>query len=276
MGFNSFGVTGLTEFHLPKNVETFNGAVVNQSPLLNILTVAEENNNFASYKNFIFDKEFTKLIRAPINAQIGDIPLIKQIQQINYFAFSGSQIKKFIAAANLTNLENNSFHACLQLEFVDLSLSSMKTIISETFRGDKKIETLILPRNLEKLEEKSLEKMKKLKELIIPETVKSISVNTIVELSQLKEIYVLCPYSSGFEDKRIFNSYSDNVAQTKVQVHVLNAYFESNDKFGGFTVTNDLYKALYERMKRKLACTKLTSYSHPLQSSIFFLIFISR
>ena len=41
LGYNSFGVTGLTEFHLPKSVDTFSGYVVNQSPALNILTVDE-------------------------------------------------------------------------------------------------------------------------------------------------------------------------------------------------------------------------------------------
>ena len=276
LGFNSFGVTGLTEFHLPKNVKSFSGPVVNQSPALDVLTVDEENQFFASYKNFIFNKGFTKLIRAPINFQFYDIPYFEKIQQISTFAFSGCKMKTFIATANLSYIEGSSFHACSKLRLVDFSLSYIKTMPNSVFWGSPNIETLILPRNLEAFAESSLQSMKKLKELIIPETVKSIATKTITELSQLKDVYVLCSYSSGFEDKKIFNSYSDTVSQTKVHVHVSNSYFNSCDKFGGFTVTNDLSSALNTRMKRRLICTKRASRSRSLMPSTFLFVFIFR
>lgn len=269
---NSFGLTGLTEFHLPENVRSFGGYAVNQAPNLNTLTVDENNPNYASYKNFIFSKDFTKLVRTPHNFRYSDIPLIEGIKQINYYSMTGCNLKAFVATRNISKLEAESFHACWSLKYVDLSLSSLKILPSGLFWGTCNIETLILPSKLEQLSTRSIESMNKLKELIIPETVNLISINTTCELSAIREIYVLGSFYNGFDDKNIFNGFSDK--GLRVKVHVSKSY--ECDKFAGFTVTKDLYSALQIRMMRKLICTKLRSRDHALKHSVLFYLIINR
>lgn len=271
IGGNAFGVSGLTSFHLTKNVISFSGHALNQSPNLNILTVDKDNLNFASDNNFIFTKDFTELVRGPINFQYENIPKVERINQINPYSLSGCIFRTFVATSNLSNLETYAFHACFSLKYVDLSLSSITTIVTDVFRAAMNIKVLILPRKLQTLDINSIQSLNYIKELIIPETVKSISVNTSMELLKLRHIYVLGSYYSGFENKEIFNGFCDKSPSMKV--HVSDLY--NNDKFGGFTVTKDLYQALKERMKLRLICTKQKSQTQSIIPSILFFIFIS-
>lgn len=268
---NAFGLTKISSFNVPKNVKDFHGGSLNQCPNLNILTVDQNNPYFVSYKNFIFNKDFTSLVRSPNNFQYRDIPLINRIKIIGYMAFSGSNLKSFTASPNVSTIEGSAFHKLPYLKYIDLSLSSETILYFDTFRETYNVEVLILPRNLETLKNGALEKMAKLKELIIPETMELIETGAISVLQNLREIYVLGKFHEGFNDTEIFGGFS--LTSPNVRVHASEGY--ENEEFAGFTVIRDVFQVLNERMIRRLVCTRQRTRSNQLRGKLIAYIFIN-
>ena len=73
---NSFSLTAIASIHLPDSIVHFSGDSLNQCNRLNTLTVDEKNNYFISKENCIFSKDFSRLVKAPVNCQMKYIPNI--------------------------------------------------------------------------------------------------------------------------------------------------------------------------------------------------------
>ena len=267
---NSFCGTGLTNFTVPKDTINFAGSVVNQSPNLNELFVEEGNKNFASKDNFIFTKDFSVLIRAPINARYFDIPYFKTLKGINGFAFSGCKMRKFVAEASLTNIYSLGFHACYSLKKIDLYLSNITQLHSQTFWSTNSIETLILPKNLMIIRANSFQDFPKLKDLIIPENLTTIESNAFGNLKSITNIYLLCNHQSSFESKHILSSIIGT--RQNVFVHAPSNY--EGTLFGGFQVQKDLHDAIATLILKNKICTRQSGRA-PNKLFIFLILVVS-
>jgi Leucine-rich repeat (LRR) protein len=245
LGGNSFAVTGITKFVVPKNTHEFTGYVLNQVPNLKELSVAEGNEYFASKNNCIFNKDFSILIKVANNVKLSDISNFYALVQINSFAFTLSIITDFISGPNVTYICSYAFHAWPKVVRVDLSLSKIRKLPIYLFDGATNLESVVLPKELELICANSLSPLPKLKELIIPHNVSIIESSGIGGLKNLKRIYVLCDYKSSFEMPEILSNYYNT--RNNVIIHVHETY--EGDSFGGFTVKKDLVLALQERMK---------------------------
>lgn len=252
LGDNSFGVTALTNFTVPKDTIDFSGYTVNQSPYLNKLSVDEGNANFASKNNFIFTKDFSILIRAPINAHYYDIPNFKTLKGIKGFAFSGCKIRTFIAESSLTDVYYYGFHACHSLRKIDLYLSSVTEIVSQAFYSTENIEIIVLPKQLTIIKGNAFQNVPKLKEIIIPESVTTIENGAFKNLNSLTNIYLLCKHQTLFENKIILSSIID----TRPNVIVHASSFYEGTIFGGFQIQKDLHSALAKLIYGTKICTK--------------------
>ena len=248
---NAFGITGLTNFTVPKDTVDFTGYVVNQSPNLNELFVEKGNENFASKDNFIFTKDFSVLIRAPINVRYSDIPYFKTLKGINQCAFSGCKMRKFIAESSLTNIYSSGFHWCQYLKKIDLYLSNITQLFAVTFLSTTNIETLILPRNLMIIRANAFQEFPKLKELIIPENVTMIENSAFGNLKSITNIYLLCNHQSSFESKHILS----NISDTRPNVFVHASINYEGTLFGGFQVQKDLHDAIAKLILKNKICT---------------------
>ena len=269
-GENSFGGTGLACFTVPKDAVNFTGYVVNQSPNLNKLSVDEENEIFAAKDNFIFTKDFSVLIRAPINARYSDIPYFKTLKGISEFAFSGCKMSKFIAESNLTNIYSLGFHACYSLKKIDLYLSNITQLVSRAFDSTTAIEALVLPRNLMIIRANAFQDFPKLKELIIPENITTIENSAFGNLESITNIYLLCNHQSSFENKVILSSISDT--RPNVFVHAPSNY--EGTLFAGFEVQRDLHDAIAKLIFKNKICTN-QSQRTPNKLLLYLILIIS-
>ena len=268
LGDNSFALTGITNFTVPKSTTRFTGYVVNQCPHLNQLFVEEGNEKFIAKDNFIFNEDSTILVRAPINAQINNIPCFKNVKMITAYALSGCEIKTFIASSNLTYLKSRSLHACPSLRRVDLYLSNITILEKELFISTRSVDTLILPRNLLIIRNKAMGEAPRLKELIIPESVNTIEENAIGSLNSITDIYLLCQHQSSFEKASILSNIYDS--RKGIHIHANESY--EGTVFGGFSVNADLLVALAKRMEKKNICTM--KIKRTISNSIFIVVLI--
>ena len=249
---NSFGVTGITSIHLPSSVEYFSGYVVNQCGKLNDITVDEKNKYFVSKNNFVFSKDFTTLVRVPINCDLKDIPNFDMINSIGEVTFSGSKIKSFIATRNLSYLANDAFHVTANIKVIDLSLSSITTLYRRTFIGTANLMTLILPKTLTTIKTEAFSSVGKIKNIYLPESLATVADKAFLSFPKGANIYIFGDYIDSFSNTGIVSNCESFYSSTKV--HVSNGYIEDN--FACFDVKKDLIESLNILYKSKLICTR--------------------
>ena len=266
-GINSFAVTGLTSFNVPKATTRFSGHTVNQSPYLNAFTVSSGNANFVALNNCVFSADYSVLYRIPIDMQFKDIPCLNKVEKIGGCAFSGCKLRSFVADSKLSTLDGRSLHACAKLKMVDLGLSCVTQLETETFLGTENISVLILPRTLTTINKNAMQSFKKLREIVIPESVILINDNGFGGLECVRHIYLLCQHQASFESNLILSNLIND--RKDVLVHASESY--TGSLFGGFSVQKDLLVALDKRMRTKYMCTLNCKHQSPSRSCLYFM-----
>ena len=245
--YNSFAHAGIISFHIPPNVQYFDGYSVNQCPNLDILTVDPMNPYFCSINNFIFSKDMKTLIRSPIRFQLEDIPIFSSIQSLGRCPFSGCHLRRFIATSNLSTISTLGFHVCNQLGFIDLSQSTISEILGYVFYYLSSIHTIILPQTVTNIRTNAYMMIDTIKTIHIPPLVCSIESGSFNTLNSIQSIIVYSNYS--FPDSSIFI----DIDTSQLTVHV-QAFYPS-DHFGGVIVMRDIYKYAINNFIYPIICT---------------------
>ena len=161
----------------------------NQCPNIKSFDVNSKNNKFSSQNGYLFDKDKTILYRAPASVQSeADIPNIANIKTIGSFAFTSTNMKSFTCTSKLSTLNYYSFHAMHNVEKIDLSRGTFKTIPSYCFCLTDASEVL-LPKTVTTIQRGSFEHMPNLKDLVCYKKIKTIESSSFNDCPQLKFIY---------------------------------------------------------------------------------------
>ena len=237
LGVNAFSGTELTEITIPEATKTLTGYSFNQNAKLDILKVDPNNQHFRAVNNFIFSYDLKMLVRAPIHFEFEDIPLFNNVSGIGDKAFSGSTLTRFIASSNIAYLHRDCFHACISLDFIDLSKANISIIETRLFSQGNTLnyKTIILPMTA-KVIQTNVFNARHFKTLVIPSTIEQIESGAFKDITSLKNIFVFT--SKSFENPAIFSSeYS-----LRAKVHV--SEFNAGETFGGVKVIKDASRAL--------------------------------
>ena len=213
---NSFAHTKLERINIGANVCSMDGYAWNQIATLQGFDVDPENPNFSSEDGYLFNKEKTKLIRAPKNVTSEkDIPNIAQITTIGRFAFTSTKLKRFKCTSKLNLLEDYAFHAIFSIIEVDLSLGTFSVIPQYCFCGCTATK-ISLPNTIKTIKTYSFYNAPYLRTLIIWKNAETIEVNAFQTCPNLKALY----YAGSFDQSNVACIASD----VKTNVHVTKNY----------------------------------------------------
>ena len=212
---NSFAHAGLKKISIGPNVEVMCGYAWNQIATIESFEVDPKNPYFSSEQGYLFNKEKTKLIRAPTKViSEKDIPNIAQITTIGKFAFTTTNLKRFKCTQKLNLLEEYAFHAMYKITEIDLSLGTLSVIPQKSFYGCTATK-ISLPNTIKTIKTNAFYSSY-FKMLIIWKNAETIEENAFNTCSNLKEIY----YAGSFDQSNVACIASD----VQAKVHVTNSY----------------------------------------------------
>ena len=213
---NSFLQTKLERINIGANVSSMDGYAWNQIATIKSFDVDPENSYFSSEEGYLFNKEKTKLFRAPAKVTSEkDIPYIAQITSICKFAFTSTKLKRFKCTSKLNLLEDYAFHAIFSIVEVDLSLGTFTVIPKYCFYGCRATK-ISLPNTIKIIKTDAFYSASNLRNLIIWKNAEKIEVNAFRACPNLKAIY----YAGSFDQSTVACIASD----IKTDVHVTKNY----------------------------------------------------
>ena len=254
IGSNAFLNTNLTKISIGAKVSSMTGYAWNQISTIEIFSVDQENRHFSSDEGFLFNKDKTKLIRAPAKiTSEKDIPNIEQITSIGEFAFTSTKLKSFKCTSMLNSLDEFAFHALYDIVEVDLSIGTFSVIPQNCFFWCDAAK-ISLPHTVKTIKTEAFSEVHNLKTLIIYKNAETIEENAFHACPKLKSIYYL-----GTSDHSNIACISSDV---KADVYVTKDYsFGAFCKFDVSKEWSDKEKTLnIHNNLRRAATTTLLLY----------------
>ena len=188
IGVNAFCSTSLANINIPSKVSSMTGFAWNQIPCVKAFVVDENNQYFSSQNGYLFNKEKTILIRAPVSiTKESDIPNFANLITIGEFALTTTNLKSFTCSSKMNYLTGNCFHATKNIVKVDLSKGRFKEIPTSCFCVSNVIE-IILPVSIETISSQAFKSLKNLSNLVLLRRVRYISKTAFDNCPKLKFI----------------------------------------------------------------------------------------
>lgn len=124
------------------------------------------------------------------NLEKPNLKLPSNFKKIGKIACSSSEIlETFTSSENLISINREAFEKCNNLRVVDLSDSpNLVVIASYAFSGCRNLEKVILPENLEEIQEGAFRNCTNLKEIILPNKIRSISKGCFANCKSLETV----------------------------------------------------------------------------------------
>lgn len=136
---------------IPKNVKSIWFGMFYRDDNLKNITVDEQNKYLSSKDGVLFNKDMTKLIKAPV-MMTGEYTIPESVTTICMYAFRKSKLSKIVLSDNLTQIEHSAFERCENLisisipegvEEMEESAFQLTSNVKEfEFKGNTKITSM--------------------------------------------------------------------------------------------------------------------------------------
>lgn len=163
LGNNAFEFTKCEDIEIPKSVESIGSLSVFGTSLKNI-TVADENNFFASINGVLFNKDKTTLIKYPSSKPGNYYSVPNSVKTISREAFSYSQLSHITIPESVTYISVHAFLSCEKLSTVDLS-TGLKSIDNGAFAACQSLTNIMIPSTVYYISNQTFANCKNLKEI---------------------------------------------------------------------------------------------------------------
>lgn len=182
----------LTKIIIPNTVEKISEDAFCSLNLKEII-VDDSHKYFSDIEGVLFDKDKTKLITYPCNAN-SSYTVPQSVLEISAYAFQHSGLNTVNIPYNVKTIGSRSFYSCESLTTVKMS-NSVEEIGFEAFRSCVKLTSINISNRLKCIEESTFSGCKSLTRIEIPEGVERIDsyafdyyIKTISIPSTMKEI----------------------------------------------------------------------------------------
>lgn len=203
----SFGNVNVVSVKLGTSIASFIN--VASMPYLEKLEVSEDNKNFYSYYNCLYNSD-NELVYAPetlkvvdikpgttkigdsafLNTELSTIILPEGVTAIGNSAFKNAKELKIIyMPESLVTIGDNAFENCVKLKTVSLPYS-VETIGKQAFKKCTNLASVIFPDTLKEIGIEAFNSCDALTAVVIPETVETIGTGAFSYCANLKEVYV--------------------------------------------------------------------------------------
>jgi len=188
------GCSSLTSITISKNVTSIGGNAFAGCDKLS-LTIDDENPNFTSIDNVIYNKAVTQIVYvlpnvtdfvAPktLQSTVGfkdntkifsvDLSSAINLSSIEYGEFSGcSSLTSVIIPENVTSIGENAFFNCISLTSIEIP-KGIKSISRNTFSGCSSLTSITIPESVTSIGSSAFSGCSSLTSITIPESVTSI------------------------------------------------------------------------------------------------------
>ncbi len=177
---------GLTELHLPHDLESIDMTSFAYNAHLEAFTIDEDAPHFAVQDGLLYTKDLTELAAVPEG--IRSVELSDKLSEIPDCAFQSCKWLESIALPDsVERIGAGAFSGCDALQTVKLP-QSLKTIDTAAFAGCSGIEHIAFPEGLEMIGDSSFDDCFKLREAILPDTVTRLDINAFRNCRALRKV----------------------------------------------------------------------------------------
>lgn len=113
-----------------------------------------------------------------------DLSKMTNLETVGAYAFRNTALTRLVLPGTVNSLGELAFEGCTELVYVDLSLTSLTSVSDGMFKGFTKLETVLLPTNLETVG-KGAFKNTAIKNIVIPASVVTIGERAFEDCSAL-------------------------------------------------------------------------------------------
>ena len=227
-----FAHTNIQTLELPSGIDTFTPSAVNQVLHIESITITGSQ-KYVSENGFLYNAEKTRLLFVPRSiTSTDDIHLVNQIETIAAYSLTSTQFIKFKGWKNLQFIEENTFHAILNLRVVDLRETKICEIPYQAFRSVPVVH-IYFPTSLETLKNHAFEYCRNLRLVALFKNVSVIQEKTFYNCTRLSKIFYFG--SNDFSDINMFEEMTQ-----KIKIYVTDDY--KHNKFAQLPVDFDWYR----------------------------------
>lgn len=173
---------------ISKNIDKIEQSAFSGANIEKII-VAEENLNFATYDNVLYDKALTILHSVPKNRTDSAVKLPENLQEITESAFEGNTfIKELTIPSSVQFVDSYAFSGCTNLESVVFE-GKITQIGQGAFKNCKQLKKLVLPTDLRAIPNE-MAKGCAFEEITMPTRVERIGESAFEDCINLKIIFL--------------------------------------------------------------------------------------
>lgn len=157
----------LQQINIPESVTCIGDSAFSSCFYLKEIKVSDSNKTYRSIDGVLYTKDLKTIIRYP----------------------KGKENKKFVIPAGVTNIGNEAFRNCWNLQEITLP-SSVTSIVNEAFRSCWNLQEITLPSSITSIGDFAFLDCDYLQEITLPSSVTSIGANVFVWCENLKRINI--------------------------------------------------------------------------------------
>ena len=253
---------------LPKTINKIDKYVFYGCSSLEQIIIDENNSNFKSIDNILYNKEITTLLVCPATKteviipnsvtkigegaffycrNLSEIIIPNSVTCIDHDAFSGCHsLTSIIIPNSVTTIGLAAFIACTSLESIEIP-SSITKIGLGTFYFCKSLKSIKLPNSITEIGGWAFENCQALNSIVIPHSVQKIGARAFAACSALKEI--TCQSITPPDAINILADYE--TCSLVVPKGTLN-YYKNHEEWGKFRNIQETSKIDYNSIVMKL------------------------
>lgn len=187
IGEMAFGLSGLTEVNLSKNVKTIGPAAFYMMSNLQGFNVDPQNPYYKGENGLLLSKDGKVLIGSILRTGTYTIP--EGIEEIGGYAFYGSSSLLEVYLTNVKKVGDNAFYNCSSLEMVNFG-KSLESIGYMCFQNCRKLASIYLPATTRRLAKQAFTYCSGLTQVTLNEGLAFIGQMSFYGCSALKEISI--------------------------------------------------------------------------------------
>ncbi len=163
------GCTALEKICIPAGVSSIGPQAFTYCMGLKAIEVSEDNMDFSSYKEALYDKSQSRLVKYPAGLT-GEAELAKSLFEIGEWAFEWSALSKIDIPEGVMKIGARAFSGCMKAKEINLP-ETVTRIGHQAFFGCHSLKELVIPEGVMIIERSAFYNCPALEKIYMPESV---------------------------------------------------------------------------------------------------------
>ena len=143
---NAFRETNIETINIGSGLKKYKGDAISDTTMLKKITVSKDNAYFASWKDVLYSKDYTKIYKYPAKKSGSSYEIWKDVTAIGEGAFAYASLKSVTIPKGVKTIGNGAFYACTKLATATVP-ATVKSIGDWSFR-ETGLKSVTLPKSV--------------------------------------------------------------------------------------------------------------------------------